>query len=103
MFVAVDGADDILLSGFFNGKITFGGELFDSQQGIACFVAKLDPGGAHVASNAFGMNGYAIIFGVAAGPKSVAIAGGSFAPIDFGAGMIGQTAIADPIVATFAP
>lgn len=52
--VAVDSAGNVLITGFFNGAIDFGGGPLASAGNKDVFVAKLDPGGAHVWSKRFG-------------------------------------------------
>jgi hypothetical protein len=52
--VAVDGADNILLTGAFESGIGFGGSVVQSAGGLDIFVAKLGPDGAHVWTRGFG-------------------------------------------------
>jgi hypothetical protein len=53
--VAVDATDDsIVVVGDFQGKLFFGGEVFDNTQAEDIFVAKLTAGGSHVWSFASG-------------------------------------------------
>jgi len=112
MFVAVDGADDIVVSGFFDGTLGFGGDFFDStvmgQSSLALYVAKLDPVAAHLASKAFVPTepGIVAILAMALQPGTgtIAVAGATTVPIDLGTGFaLGQPNIANPLVATYAP
>jgi hypothetical protein len=52
--IAVDGAGNIILTGFFAGSIDFGGGQLVSMASRDMFVAKLNPDGQHVWSQGFG-------------------------------------------------
>jgi hypothetical protein len=56
--VAVDGADDVLLTGSFTGSVNFGGKTIDAVDvGTDIFVAKFDASGKALWSEAFGSAG----------------------------------------------
>ena len=52
--VAVDSADNVLVTGYFEGAVDFGGGELESMGGRDIFVAKLDPDGSHLWSQRFG-------------------------------------------------
>jgi hypothetical protein len=109
--VFLDGADNIYLTGDYQGTIDFGGGplLAAGATPTNIFVAKLDPTGAHLYSHGFGGGGTCIanaIAGDAAG--NVAIAAQVTQTIDFGAGPLTAAGGAsntnpDIAVATFTP
>jgi hypothetical protein len=112
MFVGVGPGDDITVSGFFDGTLSFGGDMFDAtimgQSSLGVFVAKLGPTASHIASKAFLPSAPAIVaflgMGLQPGKGTIAVAGATTQPIDLGTGvMLGQPMIADPLVATYAP
>src|SRR5262249_47559744 len=51
---AVDGAGNVLLTGFFDGSVDFGGGPLTSAGWSDIFVVKLDPAGNHLWSKRFG-------------------------------------------------
>jgi fibronectin type 3 domain-containing protein len=51
---AVDGAGNVVLTGYFNGAVSFGGTTFTNTGGADIFLVKLTAGGAHAWSKAFG-------------------------------------------------
>ena len=52
--VAVDGAGNVVLVGYFSGSVDFGGGPLASAGDDDAFIAKLDAGGAHLWSKRFG-------------------------------------------------
>ena len=52
--ITVDGADNILAAGSFNGGVNFGGDLLTNVGGFNMFVVKLDSAGNHLWSKRFG-------------------------------------------------
>lgn len=51
--IAVDGAGNVLITGYFYGTLDFGGGLLTSTE-TDIFLAKFDPGGNHIWSHGFG-------------------------------------------------
>jgi len=82
--LAVDPSGNILVTGYFVGRLDFGGgPLFNNLTSI--FLAQLDPGGNHLYSDQFGA--YAWGRGLAAGPGGSVFLTGSFqGSVDFGGG-----------------
>lgn len=84
--VAVDGAGDIVLAGYFKGTLDLGGPVLVSQGDTDVFVAKLDAAGTPLWSHAFGGSGSDRAFGVAVGPGGeVLVTGGFRGLVTFGA------------------
>lgn len=52
--VALDAGGNVLLIGGFSGALDFGGGTLTSAGGTDVFIAKLDPGGAHLWSSRYG-------------------------------------------------
>ena len=87
--VAIDGADNVLLTGSFASGIDFGGGLLQSAGEADAFFAKLDESGNHVFSNAFGgANGQAGSSVRADSTGNVVIRGSYSNEIDLGGGPI---------------
>ncbi|MFS8067605.1 MAG: SBBP repeat-containing protein, partial [Byssovorax sp.] len=83
--VAVDGAGNVLLTSYFNGTIDFGGGPLASAGNKDVFVAKLDPGGAHLWSKRFGDADVQYARSVAVDSAGNVIITGNFnGTIDFG-------------------
>jgi hypothetical protein len=85
--IAVDAAGNVLLTGYFNGSVSFGGAPLTSSGGEDVFVAKLDPNGSHLWSASFGdgakQNGQAIAVDAAG---NVVVTGDIDGTVDFGDG-----------------
>jgi hypothetical protein len=52
--IAVDGAANVLLTGYFRGTVDFGGGPLENAGGEEIFLAKFDPSGDHIWSQRFG-------------------------------------------------
>ncbi len=76
--VAVDGAGDILLTGYFRGTLDLGGPVLVSQGDSDVFIAKLDAAGAPLWSHAFGGTGADRAFSVAVDHDGAVFACGAF-------------------------
>ncbi len=86
--VSVDGAGNVIVTGYFEGSVDFGGGVLTGSGGDL-FVAKFDAAGTHVWSRRFGGTDYDIGHGVAVDGSNNVIATGSFrASIDFGGGVL---------------
>jgi glucose dehydrogenase len=98
--VAVDGDDDVLVGGRFDGTVDFGGGGRTAAGNGDAFLARYaGPSGAHLESHRFGAAGSttAITDVVAAGKR--AIATGHFAStVDFGGVVLTPTGLADLFV-----
>jgi hypothetical protein len=87
--VAVDGANNVLLTGSFNGGVDFGGGTLASAGDHDVFVAKLSPAGAHVWSKRFGAPHFDRGWSIAADAAGGVVVAGSFMDgVDFGAGLL---------------
>jgi beta-propeller repeat-containing protein len=83
--VALDGNGDIVVSGYFEGTVDFGGGPLVSSGGHDMFVAKLAASSAHLWSRAFGGPGEQEARPVAADAAGLIIVGGTFdSTITFG-------------------
>jgi hypothetical protein len=102
--VAVDGAGNVILAGFFSGTVNFGGSLLTSQGGSDVFVAKFGPGGAHVWSKSFGaaQEQYARSV-VVDHTGNVFVTGYFYNTIDFGGGALTSAGSSDIFVAKLDP
>lgn len=76
--VAVDGAGDILIAGYFKGTLDLGGPVLVSQGNSDAFVAKLDAAGTPLWSRAFGGSGADRALGLAVGPAGAVFVAGGF-------------------------
>ncbi|HVE66119.1 MAG TPA: nucleotide-binding protein, partial [Thermoanaerobaculia bacterium] len=85
--VAVDGANNVVVAGYFSGAVDFGGGTLSSL-GVDVFVAKYAPSGAHLSSRKFGGADTQICDGVgAAANGAITLAGFFMGTIDFGTGL----------------
>jgi hypothetical protein len=102
--VAADSAGNVLLTGYFQGTIDFGGgPLQDSGNGDV-FVAKLDPGLGHLHSERFGDAESAEGRGIASDAAGNVIVAGYFrGSIDFGGGPLTSPGGEDVFLAKFDP
>jgi len=86
--LAVDGAGNIVIGGYYDNDVAFGGDLLFSAGADDIFVAKFLPTGEHVWSFSFGELGNDRLYGVSVSSSSdVAVIGTlSGGPVDFGGG-----------------
>ena len=102
--VVVDGAGDVVVSGFFEGSIDFGGGALTSAGGADAFVAKLDGSGNHVFSEQYGDAAAQSIRGLAIdGGNQIVVAGYSNGTIDLGGGPLTPSDGYDAFVARLSP
>ncbi len=100
--IAVDGARNVLVTGFFRGTVDFGGGALTSA-GWDIFVAKYDAAGAHLWSQRFGdtdLDGGGAI--AVDGAGDVLVTGRFRGRVDFGGGPLTSAGSRDIFVAKFA-
>ena len=100
--LAMDADGSVLATGLFSGSIDFGGGPITSAGGDDIFVAKLDRGGAHLWSRAFGdasdQNGNGITVD---SMGNILVAGDFAGQVDFGGGPLISAGWYDAFVAKF--
>jgi hypothetical protein len=102
--VAVDGLDNVVVTGTFHGTVDFGGGArtcaFD---GYDLFVAKYSSGGQHLWSRTIGDAGREYGYGVAIdGADDVVVTGSFTGYIDFGGGQLTTAGLGDIFIAKLA-
>ena len=103
--LAVDGFDNLLLAGHFEGFCDFGGGSLTSAGGWDIFALKLSPGGNHVWSKGFGDSSFHQGARAAASSPTGknAVCGGFRGAIDFGGGPAENQSSENGFVAVFNP
>jgi uncharacterized protein (AIM24 family) len=102
--VAVDGSDNVLLTGSFNGSADFGGGPLTSAGGDDIFLASYSPAGAPRWSKRFGSTSTDDGYRVATdGSGNVLLSGSFHGQVDFGGGLQNATALLDAFVAKYNP
>ena len=94
--VASDASSNVIVVGYFNGTVDFGGGPLTSSGTEDVFVAKFDAGGNHLWSKRYGDGASQIARGVATDGSSIIVVGSFLGSIDFGGGTLtdaGQTDI----------
>lgn len=87
--IAVDGAGNVVITGFFHGSVDFGGGQLDSAGGSDVFVLKLDADGNHVWSKRFGGSDFDVGRAVTVdGAGNVLVTGSFHDSADFGGGQL---------------
>jgi len=99
--LAVDGADNIYLTGGFSGSVNFGGGILTSAGLNDVYLAKLDVAGTHVFSTRYGNASDQTSSGIAVNSTGVAITGTFDGSIDFGGGLLTSAGSTDVFVAQF--
>jgi len=101
--VAVDDADNILVTGVFCGTVDFGGGPFTCVGGqFDAFLAKFDASGNHLWSNHFGGTGTERGYSVATDASGNVVVTGSFErTVDFGGGSLTTSHLSDIFVAKY--
>ncbi len=98
--LAVDPAGAAVITGFYSGKMDFGGGPLSSTGISDVFVAKVDAGGNHVWSRRFGGTGDDRAWAVATDPAGNVVVVGFFSnAIDFGGGPLVSSGSWDVFVA----
>ncbi|WP_437314173.1 SBBP repeat-containing protein [Sorangium sp. So ce385] len=101
--VAVDAADNVLITGRASGTIDFGGEVLQAA-GHDLYLAKLDASGSHLWSHVYGDSNAQQGSGVAFDRAGNAIVAGSAAgTVDFGGAELGGAGGDDAILAKLGP
>ncbi|MEW6271201.1 MAG: hypothetical protein AB1689_18115 [Thermodesulfobacteriota bacterium] len=99
--VAVDGNDDVVLTGFFQGTVSFGGTALASVYGgLDAFVVKLTGGaGAHVWSKNFACGSPDLGYGIAVDAAGdVAVTGAFRGTMNLGGGVLTSAGLYDGFV-----
>jgi hypothetical protein len=100
--LAFDGAGKILLTGTFNGAVSFGGPTFTSTGETRVFLAKLDGSGAHAWSHDVTGNLHGDLAGVAMDSAGGFVLAGQFSgAVDLGGGVLTSAGKSDAFVARF--
>ena len=87
--IAIDSADNVVITGFFAGTVDFGGGPITGSSASG-FVAKYSPAGAHLWSRRLS-TGSVLDEGTAIGvdgPGNVIVAGGFYGTVNFGGGSL---------------
>ena len=101
--VAVDGSDNVVITGQFSGTVAFGGGALSSL-GVDVFAAKYTSAGAHRWSRSFGGASTQIGIAVAAAPTGdVTLTGLFLQTVDFGTGMLTSAGSFDASLAGIGP
>ena len=103
--VAVDGSRNVILTGYIEGTVDFGGEPLTSAGFDDIFVVKLDSSGNHVWSKRFGdWNEFQIGESVAVDDSGNVVVTGNFqSTVDFGGGTLTSAGEVDIFVVKFDP
>jgi hypothetical protein len=100
--IAVDGSDNVIVTGFFHNTVDFGGGPLTSAGSQDIFVAKYDPDGNHLWSKRFGQIDIDPGYGVAVdGSNNVIVTGYIRNTVDFGGGPLTSAGCSDIFVAKF--
>ena len=98
--VVVDPTGNVIVTGYFDGTIDFGGGPLASAGNIDMFVVKLDPDGGHLWSKRFGGAGPQLGVDVALDPQGdVILVAKGFGAMDFGGGALASAGAFDVFVA----
>jgi hypothetical protein len=104
MSTAVDGSGNVIVAGYFDGVLDFGGGSLSSLGGHDIFVAKLDPNGNHIWSKRFGDGTRQVPYRVAVDHLDNVIVTGDIAgTVDFGGGALTGAGGKDVFVLKLAP
>jgi hypothetical protein len=76
--IAHDASGNLIIAGYFDGSVDFGGGALTSAGNYDIYVAKFDPAGTHVWSKRFGDASYQETFCVAADASGKVILAGNF-------------------------
>jgi hypothetical protein len=102
--VSVDGAGDIIVTGYFNGSADFGSGVFTSAGGTDVFVAKYSSNGAPSWSRRFGSTGTDRGLAVDVdGSGNYVFAGYMVGTVDFGGGALTSAGAADVFLVKYSP
>jgi hypothetical protein len=102
--VAIDGSDNVIVTGSFSGAVDFGGGPLTSAGSEDVFVAKFNSAGSHLWSQGFGDTYSQRAVAVAIdGSESVLLTGFNSGIVDFGGGPITTAGSNDIFVVKFDP
>lgn len=102
--VAVDGADNVLLTGYFEGATDFGGGPLISAGLADVFLVKFDPSGNHLWSKRFGDESDQGAYGIAVDSGgNVLLTGILEGQADFGGGLLTSAGLLDVFLVKFDP
>jgi uncharacterized protein (AIM24 family) len=102
--IAVDSNNNVILGGYFQSTIDFGGGLLTTVGANDVYVAKLTSTGAHVWSKSYGGVGEQILAGMALdGSGNIVVTGRNNGVVDFGGGSIASAGMYDVFVAKLDP
>ncbi len=100
--IAVDGNDNIVLTGYFHDDMDFGGGTLFSEGYADVFVIKFSSSGAHLWSRSFGGASSDIGYGVAVdGSNNVVLTGSFMGTVDFGGGSQSSSGSMDVFVVKY--
>ncbi len=98
--IVVDSAGNVLVTGFFEGPVDFGGGSITSAGSFDIFVAKFDSAGTHIWSQGFGGVGLDNGFAIGTdGAGNVLVTGAFSGTVDFGGGPITSAGAGDIFIA----
>jgi len=102
--IAVDGASNVLVTGYFNGTVNFGLGTVTSAGGPDVFVVKYTPQGAPLWAKRFGGSGFDVAHGIGVdGGGNVAVTGEFQNTADFGTGLLTSAGGRDIFLAEYSP
>ncbi len=102
--LALDSSANVVITGYFNGTVDFGGGPIMSAGNQDIFLAKYDASGAHVWSQRVGGTAYDYASAVACDPSAnVVLIGYFFSSADFGGGALMSAGNSDIFVAKYDP
>jgi hypothetical protein len=102
--LAVDGDDNVIVAGYFQGTVDFGGGGLTSAGSGDIFVAKYNSAGTHQWSRKFGSTLFDLGLGVAVDASDNVLLTGSFrGTVDFGGGGLVAPGGSDVVVAKYDP
>ena len=100
--VAVDGAGNVLVAGWFAGSVDLGGGVLTSAGGLDNFIAKYDQSGGHIWSRRVGGGLDDQVFGLAIDASGDVVVTGYFdGTVDFGGGALTSAGSGDIFVAKY--
>ncbi len=100
--VAVDASGNVIVVGYFDGAVDFGGGELVCAGSVDIFVAKFGPDGTHLWSKCFGDSIGQLAEAVAVDASgNVFVAGHFGGTVDFGGGVLASAGIQDIFVAKF--
>ncbi len=100
--IAIDAARNVVLTGYFDGTVDFGGDSLESKGYSDIFMAKFASDGSHLWSNSFGDKHLQFPEGVAMDHSgNIVLTGGFTGTVDFGGGTLTSAGDFDIFVVKF--